>query len=87
LLGLTRWATLSGVVVGSVISTFTVYAFAATIKKSPYFKSDSPVTMIGSIVLIVAIFAFINWRLNGMKKRWAAQQQAKAQGSGGTSPS
>lgn len=43
--------------------------------------------MIGSIVVIVAIFAFINWRLNGMKKRWAAQQQAKGQGSGGTSPS
>lgn len=89
LLGLTRRATLSGVVIGSVISTFTVYAFAATIKKSPYFKSDSPVTMIGSIVVIVAIFAFINWRLNGMKKRWAAQQAAKAQAgtSGGASPS
>ncbi|MEI7657032.1 MAG: small multi-drug export protein [Phycisphaerae bacterium] len=85
LLGLTRRATLTGVVVGSVISTFTVYAFAATIKKSPYFKSESPVTMIGSIVLIVAIFAFINWRLGGMKKRWAAQQQAKAGGGGSAS--
>lgn len=80
LLGLTRRATLTGVIMGSVISTLTVYAFAATIKKSPYFKSDSPVTMIGSIVLIVAIFAFINWRMGAMKKRWAAEQHGGTRG-------
>lgn len=74
LLGLSRWATLSGVILGSVISSLTVYAFAATIKKSPYFKSDSPWTLIGSIVVIVAIFAFINWRIKKMKQRWAKEQ-------------
>ncbi|MCX5691002.1 MAG: small multi-drug export protein [Planctomycetota bacterium] len=74
LLGLSRWATLSGVIMGSVISSLTVYAFAATIKKSPYFKSDSPWTLIGSIVLIVVIFAFINWRIKKMKQRWAKEQ-------------
>jgi uncharacterized membrane protein len=74
LLGLSRWATLSGVILGSVISTLTVYAFAATIKKSPYIRSDSPVTLICSIALIVVIFAFINWRLKTMKQRWAKAQ-------------
>lgn len=73
ILGLSRWATLTGVILGSVVSTAAAFAVTNSVKKTALFSDNNPWTIIGSIVFIVALFALINWRYQRMKKRWAAE--------------
>lgn len=79
LLGLSRFATLTGVIAGSLISSGIVYWFAKSIKALPMFSGENrTVSLVGGVVVIVALFAFVNWRYNAMKKRWAAAGRVDA---------
>ncbi|MDX2016405.1 MAG: small multi-drug export protein [Planctomycetota bacterium] len=73
ILGLSRWSTLTGVILGSVISTAAAFAVTNSVKKTALFSDNNPWTIVGSIVFILVLFALINWRYQRMKKRWAAE--------------
>lgn len=79
LLGLSRWATLAGVVAGSLISTLAMYAFANAIKSSHLFDTDNPVTIGAAIAFVLALVAFLNWRYRKVKKRWEAEGRHQSQ--------
>lgn len=84
LLGLSRVATLSGVVAGSLISTGVVFWFAKSIKQLSMFNGENrTVSLVGGIAVIVALFAFVNWRYNQMKQRWAQRDAGVAGGAAG----
>jgi uncharacterized membrane protein len=85
LLGLSRFATISGVVAGSLISTGVVFVFAKSIKASPWFRGDDWTGVIGGIVVIVALCAFLNWRYQKVKQRWS--ERGRAANAAGNSPS
>lgn len=73
ILGLSRWATLTGVILGSIVSTAAAFAVTNSVKKTSLFSDNNPWVIVGSIVVIVGLFALMNWRYQRMKKRWAAQ--------------
>lgn len=72
LLGLSRFATLCGVIAGSIASTAVVYFFAAALKKMGLFDASNP-WMIGvGIGFTLGIVALLNWRYQTIKKQWAS---------------
>ncbi len=71
LLGISRWGTLSAVVVGSLVSTLIVYVFASQLQKQGV-NADNPWSLIGGIAVVVALAALVNWRYQVTKRRWAA---------------
>ena len=74
--GLSRWATLTGVVIGSVASTAIVFAFAQELKKFGLFSGDSPWAMAAGIAFVLILCALLNWRYRKVKARWAARKLA-----------
>lgn len=76
ILGLSRWATLSGVVIGSVASTGIVFAFAQELKKFGLFSGDSPWAMGAGIAFVLILCGLLNWRYRKVKARWAARKLA-----------
>ncbi len=76
ILGLSRWATLSGVVIGSIASTGIVFAFAQELKKFGLFSGDSPWAMAAGIAFVLILAGLLNWRYRKVKARWAASKLA-----------
>lgn len=73
ILGLSRLATITGVILGSILSTTGVFFFAKSIKAIPMFSGNSPWGIVAGIAFIVVLAAFINWRYQQVKRRWAQQ--------------
>ncbi len=76
ILGLSRWATLSGVVIGSIASTAIVFAFAQELKKFGLFSGESPWAMAAGIAFVLILCGLLNWRYRKVKARWAANKLA-----------
>lgn len=77
LLGLSRWATVSGVLVGSVLGNGIMYAFAKQINK--YLQDNWTFRVIG-LLIIVAICVLLEWRYRAVKNKYMQDQTAAKNG-------
>lgn len=73
LLGLSRWATVSGVLLGSLIGNGIMYLFAKQINK--YLEDNWTFRIIG-LLIIVAICAALEWRYRAVKNKYMQDQTA-----------
>jgi len=70
-LGLSRWATIGGVLLGSLLGNGIMYAFA---KQINYLVKDNWSIRIGGVVLLLLMGVFINWRYQKVKSKYMESQ-------------
>ena len=70
-LGLSRWATIGGVLLGSLLGNAIMYAFA---KQINYLVKDNWSIRIGGVVLLLLMGVFINWRYQKVKSKYMESQ-------------
>lgn len=73
LLGLSRWTTVLGVLLGSLLGNGIMYAFAKQINK--YLEDNWTFRIIG-LLLIVAICFLLEWRYRAVKNKYIQDQTA-----------
>ena len=73
LLGLSRWTTVFGVLLGSLLGNGIMYAFAKQINK--YLEDNWTFRIIG-LLLIVAICFLLEWRYRAVKNKYIQDQTA-----------
>lgn len=73
LLGLSRWATVGGVLLGSVMGNGIMYLFAKQINK--YLQDNWTFRIIG-LLLIVLICVLLEWRYRAVKNKYIQDQTA-----------
>ena len=73
LLGLSRWTTVSGVLLGSIVGNGIMYAFAKQINKH---LQDNWQFRLAGLLLIVVICVLLEWRYRAVKNKFIAQQTA-----------
>ncbi len=74
LLGLSRWTTVSGVLLGSVLGNGIMYMFAKQINK--YLEDNWTFRIIG-LLLIVLICVMLEWRYRAVKNKYIQDQTAE----------
>jgi uncharacterized membrane protein len=72
LVGLSRWATLSGLVVGSVVGNGLMVVLGRAIKSVPFLDPDNPLNLLGGVVLVGVVVFLLNRRYRRLKGEWAA---------------
>jgi len=77
LLGLSRWTTVGGVLLGSVLGNGIMYLFAKQINK---YLEDNWTFRIAGLLLIIAICVLIEWRYRAIKNKYIEQQTAASDG-------
>lgn len=66
LLGMTRAATFTAILIGSVLGNGAMWLFAGVISR--YVNKDDPLLLVGGIVVLAAIVIFLNARYRRMKR-------------------
>lgn len=77
LLGLSRWTTVGGVLVGSVLGNGIMYLFAKQINK--YLQDNWTFRIVG-LLIIVAICVLLEWRYRAVKNKYMQDQTAAKNG-------
>jgi len=73
LLGLSRAATLFGIIAGTFIGNGAMLLGKKVINQIPFFDKDNPLNIVGGIAVITGLVLLLNWRYRKMKKEWAAK--------------
>jgi uncharacterized membrane protein len=71
LVGLSRWATLSGLVVGSVVGNGLMVVLGRAIKSVPFLDPDNPLNLLGGVLLVGVVVFLLNRRFRRLKAEWA----------------
>ncbi|QEG21367.1 small multi-drug export protein [Mariniblastus fucicola] len=73
LLGLSRWATVGGVLIGSLLGNSIMYAFAKQINK--YLEDNWTLRIVGLLIIIVACL-LLEWRYRTVKNKYMQDQKS-----------
>ncbi len=71
LLGLSRSATLLGLIAGTFIGNGAMLLGKKVINQIPLFDKDNPLNIVGGVAVIVGLILLLNWRYRKMKREWA----------------
>lgn len=77
LLGLSRWATVSGVLMGSLLGNSVMYFFAKQINK--YLEDNWTLRIVGLLIILVACF-LLEWRYRKVKNKYMQDRNVASDG-------
>ncbi|MBX3409206.1 MAG: small multi-drug export protein [Phycisphaeraceae bacterium] len=71
LLGMSRWATMTALVCGTLIGNSIMLVIGKAVSKVPFFNPNNPLNLVAGAGLIIIVLFILNWRYQKIKKQYA----------------